>query len=268
MNVTGLTWVLQANVLGQSDIESLSSSIRTRGMRLETLRIVPFSHEPADPMPEIDGPCIVYGSSGLLALARGVGWLPAGWDGVNFEADVVRKRLGRYALNSAGLRASWSNVADVARSRGWQRVFVRPDSETKEFPGRVFALPDLEDWIQKLGQADYFADNDNAVVVGPALELGREWRVFVVSDEQVSTCQYADQGVSRQLPGGPEHVAEFVTGVTGVYRPAPCFVVDVAEVMEDGNRKLRVVEFNSINSAGFYLCDIDKIVDRVSAFVR
>ena len=51
------------------------------------------------------------------------------------------------------------------------------------------------------------------------------------------------------------------------YRPAPYFVVDIAEVHLEEHRQLQVVEFNSINSAGWYACNINEIVQSLSEFV-
>ncbi|WP_421725579.1 ATP-grasp domain-containing protein [Bauldia sp.] len=261
-----VTWILQSNAIGQGDYNALTKSIGTLGCRLETLRVIPFDHEPAEPLPDIDGPCIVYGSSGLLRIARENDWIPGGWDGPAFAAGETRDRLGEIALNGDAVTTTWSDAARVARQAGWTKVFIRPDSETKEFPGKVYGLPDLEAWASKLVRVGYFDNNDNAALVGQAWDLGREWRVFVVDGELVSFCQYADGGIPTQSAGAPDHVLEFTNTVVSLYAPAPCFVVDIAEVPGRKGTDLRVVEFNSINSAGFYRCDIPRIVERLSEF--
>tara|TARA_Y100001936_G_scaffold239334_1_gene272239 strand:+ start:2039 stop:2848 length:810 start_codon:yes stop_codon:yes gene_type:complete len=265
--LTDLTWVLQSNAINEGDLASLTEALNALGIRVEKLSVVPFSHEPAQPLPVISGPCIAYGSSGLLKVARNAGWQPAGWDGPNFDASFANGHLGKLALNNHAEKAKWSKIAGIARAKGWNPIFVRPNSETKEFAGKVYELEDLERWLQTLKDTQYHDEGENDAIVSPAVELGREWRAFVVENEQISVCQYANKGVSDKVKGAPGEVSHFITQVIDKYSPAPCFVVDIAETISESGQELRVVEFNSINSAGFYLCDTKIIVEKLSAYV-
>jgi hypothetical protein len=266
MNTQNLTWVLQSNAIGKDDQSSLTESIMKLGHKVEFLRVIPFIHEPADALPEISGSCIVYGSSGLVKLGHAANWLPCGWDGEAFELDVVNKSLGATALNFDAIKTVWSNTFETASMHGWETVFVRPVSETKEFPGRVFETDQLREWVEKLRTSGYFETNDNPAMIGPALKLGREWRVFVVNGQQVSGCEYANRGIPKTYALLPNEVADFVEKTLQVYTPAPCFVIDVAEVFANGTNALKVVEYNSINSAGFYACNTAAVVDALSQF--
>lgn len=261
-----LTWVLQDNAIGHADLVALTNCIRDLNHRVELLRVIPFIHEPADPLPVMDGPCVVYGSSGLVKLGHRENWRPCGWDGETFELDFVNRSLGGFALNSDAQKTTWSSTFETAMENDWKKVFVRPVSETKEFPGRVFQVEQLREWVKQLKTSGYFEERDNDAMVGPALRLGREWRVFVVDGKQISGCKYADQGMPNSQPELPIDVANFVDEALSTFTPAKCFVVDVAEVIECSRRILKVVEFNSINSAGFYDCDRRKIVRSVSNF--
>jgi len=267
MDKVKLTWVLQSNAIGEVDQHVLSDCILKSGHAVELLRVIPFSHEPADPLPTIEGPCIVYGSSGLVKLGHAASWLPCGWDGNAFEIDEVNRSLGEFALNSGALRTTWSQTYDIAKSKNWDSVFVRPVSETKEFPGQVFKTRELKDWVEKLNSSGYFDTNDNPAMVGPELALGREWRVFVVGGKQIAGCQYANRRTSESRNSLPIEVSNFVEQSLQTYNPAPCFVIDIAEVFEDETWVLKVVEYNSINSAGFYECDKLAIVTELSSFV-
>jgi len=261
-----LTWVLQSNAIGEEDQSSLINCILKLGHKVELLRVIPFIHEPADTLPKIDGPCIVYGSSGLLKLGRSKSWMPCGWDGKAFELDVANGVLGKTALNFGAIKTVWSKTYKTALLNGWKTVFVRPVSETKEFPGQIFEIEQLQNWIVKLDESGYFKDNDNPALIGPALTLGREWRVFIVDGKQISGCQYANCGIPEAKASLPHTVTDFVEKSLQIFSPAPCFVVDVAEVFENDKNVLKVVEYNSINSAGFYASDKVAIVEALSNF--
>lgn len=266
MNTHPLTWVLQSNAIGEDDLSSLTDCILKLGHKVEFLRVIPFIHEPADDLPKIDGRCIVYGSSGLVKLGHAANWLPCGWDGETFELDVVNNALGKASLNFGATKTVWSQTFETASANGWEAIFVRPVSETKEFPGQVFEIDRLRDWVEKLNASGYFEANDNPAMIGPALTLGREWRVFVVGGQQVAGCEYANRGSPETHASLPREVTDFVEQSLRVFSPAPCFVIDVAEVYEGRARVLKVVEYNSINSAGFYACDKAMIVETLSQF--
>ena len=89
----------------------------------------------------------------------------------------------------------------------------------------------------------------------------------MVGNELTSGCCYANGGVPSSSPGISNEVVEFVKNALRIYSPASCFVIDVAEVIDGKNRNLKVVEYNSINSAGFYACDKLLIVKALSNFV-
>ncbi|NRA87757.1 MAG: ATP-grasp domain-containing protein [Rhizobiales bacterium] len=235
-------------------------------IKLETVTIIPFSHQISGTTPNIDGYSIVYGSSGLLKVAHAENWFPAGWDGVNFQIDVAHNHLGKMMLNHAAIKTKWSEAYKVALAKEWQNIFIRPISETKEFPGQTFSLNNLYVWINKLKNTDYFIENDNDAIIGPVLNIGREWRIFIIDGEQVTMCQYANRGQSDRIAQCPEAVLNFLKQALKIYQPASCFVVDVAEVFINNTIELKIIEFNSINSAGFYACGIDVIVDRLSKF--
>ena len=203
MDFGRLTWVVQSNAIGQSDLNVIAASIKGLGCRLELLRVVPFLHQAVGRIPDVSDPCIVYGSSGLLALARRQGWAPAGWDGAAFEAATVNQELGPLSLNNDAIDTTFSKVADVARTAGWEKVFVRPNAESKEFPGRTFSTGELQAWVAQTQSAGYFDTKDSPALVAPYRPLGREWRVFLVDGLVVCYSQYADQGEPFQADGGP-----------------------------------------------------------------
>jgi hypothetical protein len=258
-----LTWVLQRG-LGERDRSRLAEAIDALGLRREEVAVVPFSHEAASPLPAIEGPCLVYGSGGLLALARAQGWRPAGWDGDGFSGSRVAEAVGPLALNHGAVLTTWSGTATAARAQGWTRVFVRPDAETKEFAGRVIGVDALEAWVGQLRAVGYLEESDSPALVSPARTLGREWRLFVVERKVVGSSQYARRGEAELGPPAPPNVLAFAGEALCRHAPAPALVLDVAEVWAGGEWQPRVVELNSINSAGLHGCDPGPIVAALS----
>lgn len=144
---------------------------------------------------------------------------------------------------------------------------MRPVSESKEFPGTVYQLHELQEWVGMLHSSNILADRNSSMLIAPFKNLGREWRAFVVDDELISISQYAEAGADKRSSNVPEMVSEFVSNSIQTYTPAPCYVIDVAEELSEDSPNLRVVEFNSINSSGLYKCDAARIVRAVSEYI-
>ncbi len=259
--------MLQERAIAAHDFAALGDAILALGCRLETMRLVPFAHKPDGPMPTVIEPCLVYGSSGLLNLARKVGWRPAGWQGSTFAMSALHRALGEIALNHDGKFAPASRIAETATAMDWSRVFIRPDGEDKLFSGQVLTRKAAEDWVALHTAAGFFEPDDPLTLVAPVRNLGREWRCFVVDGEIIEACRYAWNGGLDPRPGAPANVLAFAADVIARFCPAPCFVLDIAERPDNGTTDLRVVEVNSINSAGWYACDIAAIVRALSVYV-
>ncbi len=58
----------------------------------------------------------------------------------------------------------------------------------------------------------------------------------------------------------PEYVTKFAQDMADIWCPNRAFDLDVCETPEG----MRIVEINSINSAGFYACDMGKFVNAIS----
>jgi len=267
MQYDRLTWVFQSNNINDKDRSALKQAAIHLGCKTEELGIIPFSHEAIDPLPIIEGHCVVYGSGGLLNLADREGWKPSGWDGDKFDTSEVLANFGSLALNGNGKEVLLSNAAVEATANEWEQVFVRPVSESKEFPGTVYMLHELQEWVEKLRSSSYFESQNSLMLIAPFKKLGREWRAFVVDHKLISISQYAESGVLKRSVDVPDIASEFVLKAIQTYAPAPCFVIDIAENLCEGSTKLRVVEFNSINSSGLYDCDAGKIVSAVSDYI-
>ena len=257
------TWIVQSGVLGPRPEEALLSALATLPVRVERMRVVPFAHVPADQPPQVDGPVFVYGSTGILACAQALGWAPGGWDGEAFSQQATLDAYGPLALNHAARATTWDQAAATARAAGWDRAFVRPDSEAKAFPGRVLDLDALDAFAASLAKAHHPDATGTPVVVAPVQDIAAEWRLFVVMGKIVAASRYAVERAPNPAPSAPEDVLAFGAHLVSLFSPAPAFALDVART-QDG---LRVVEINSASSAGFYEADVAAFACAITALL-
>lgn len=59
---------------------------------------------------------------------------------------------------------------------------------------------------------------------------------------------------------------KFCEEMIKIYQLADAFVIDICEVLIDGERRYKIVEAGCINSAGFYQANMQKLIDALENF--
>lgn len=143
-----------------------------------------------------------------------------------------------------------------------EKIFIKPDENDKLFTGQLVAMGRLEDWMGI--EHSYGAiDPTSLCMVAQPVKIAAEYR-FIIADRKVLTgSQYrADNALelTHEYPDGAAEFAEKVASSTE-WQPHPIYVMDIAK-MPDG--EFRLIEIGSVNCAGYYRCDIRKIIEKMS----
>lgn len=142
-------------------------------------------------------------------------------------------------------------------------LFMRPTKGSKTFTGKVFDCVDGKEML-KVEQDCYGITSDELVLIAPAKNLGREWRLVIVDNEVVSGSLYRENHRHKEESGFPDHVKEFANEILAnvKYRPDPAFVMDIGERPHEG---LKLIELNSFSCSGMYACDLKPIVEAIES---
>lgn len=105
------------------------------------VRIIPFVHTVEGNVPNVNNPCVVYGTLGSQNLAFTMGWEPGVWFSDGLSESVVKNKLGNLYLNHDCITTRMTAVLATVEEQGWHEFFIKPCSDTKEFPGK---------WTEKL----------------------------------------------------------------------------------------------------------------------
>ena len=147
--------------------------------------------------------------------------------------------------------------------RQWDRFFIRPASDAKQFAGEVMTWEQLEtfrDGVRAVEHDDGVTLTlDDTVVMARCRVIEAEYRFFVFDGEPVTGSRYKLGDQVRSSTEVPEEVALFARRQAALWVPNRACAMDIAQTSEG----LRIIELNSANSAGFYACDLDKIVNAV-----
>ncbi len=256
-------WLVESHVGDEPGFQAMIQHLQHAAYAHHVMRFVPFSYDLVGGEPAVSSPCIAFGGAGVADYVTRKGLEPGVWTGPQFAPSHYARRLGALYLNHLQIECTLSEVPSIALRNDWSHFFMRPNNDLKPFAGRVFAASEVAGWVADLGRNNLLADNNYRVTVAPLLDIGREWRTVVVNGVPIAWSQYKQDGHRKDEPSIEPAALQAVKDAVKLFAPADIFVADVCETPE----AMKIVEYNTFNSAGLYACDIAKVIDVVSMFV-
>jgi ATP-grasp domain, R2K clade family 3 len=194
-------------------------------------------------------PSFFYGSTRIAELAATSGFRP----GAFFDAAWFNPQ------NWIGKRDDLLNheqrlttIGDLRRNWPTSPIFVK-SVEAKVLTGMILEGPDVG-WFTK--EYTHLKDDDS-IVISPVAEIAQEWRFFVVDGRVVAGSQYKHDGVKRIREPIGEGAWTRAHWMAEEWLPSPNIVMDICRLKSG---EFKVVEFNCLNSSGWYNADILKVV--------
>ncbi len=256
-----LLWIATGRMPGRDDMACLMQALEGQGVPHAAVRKPPMADylvdmNDIDRVVEIrpDGLVFAYGSTTLHEVSTAMGWNPGFVDGPSM--DECDARWGSHMLNF-GARIDVIGTMPVPEDQ----VFIRPVDDGKSFAGQCIDPAGFEKWRAGILDIDGWTNlpPTTRVVVGRPRTIHAEWRIAVVDGSPVTSSLYREGSRLRTERGCPADVLAFATERAAEWTPRAAFIMDVCST-PDG---LRIVETNSISSAGFYAMDLDEYVDAI-----
>lgn len=250
-------WVLQGNLLNEKSLADLQMGLSSRQIPFSTVKLIPFLNA-LSPDVEIEADAVFpYGSTGLGHVSKSKKWRPGYFD-ENLDYLLYQKNFGTEMLNFDAVAAPLGEV-----TQHWERFFLRPASDSKQFAGEVMTWEQFEVFRHGVRLVE---DDDgvtltlqDVVVMAPCKVILAEYRFFVFDGEVVTGSQYKVGDLVRSATDVPLHIHSYVVDQVARWQPNRAFAIDIAQTY-DGPK---IIELNSANSAGFYSCDVGKIIEAV-----
>lgn len=250
-------WVIQDNL--NNDDKILLPILNKLDIQYTLINIVPFS----DNIPDVgyNGPKIVRGSTTTLKGAEKKGWKPGVWHNENFKPSWYKECFGEDYLNKAGGKVSLLDLPSMWNHEN--HLFVRPDSDYKEFTGGPMTKKEAIKLQRsaKLGQMDF--DENFIMFVAPILNVYHEFRFTVVNKKVICGASYRLNKSLRHVDA-PDDWMEYAQKLADKCDLDEVYSLDIGET-KDGVRG--VVECNCFNASGIY-GNAEIIVREVTKFVE
>lgn len=247
-------WILQDNIFKESAYDNLVDVLQRAGIPHSQHKVVPFVGE-LMPAPELDTSNVIcFGSYSMRHYAKKMGWNPGVFDLEPFDFQQQVKHWDTEMLN-------WGSeivLFGEAAVRGDK--FIRPTTDSKVFAGRVIGEEEFADWQRKvcvLEEDDGSSLTKNTLIqVCPTIQIYAEYRFWVVRGEIVCASLYKRGDKVVYSDTVDQFYFDYVRQMVDVWCPHDAFCIDVCNT----HLGPKIVEINTINSSGFYACNIPKLV--------
>jgi len=282
-------WLIEADVF-QDNTDKLIQVLKNKGIEHHVLQYIPFDDDLASRCLEIYGPdqCVVfYGSLNFGRKLKKLAWTPGVYlNDKALECSMYYPYLKNLLLHYQDFLMLPYGVLNDHKKTIFDhfktdKVFIRPNSNMKEFTGMICTEEDYFDCVKLAGFYD--VDPNLLVLISRVEPLEKEWRFVIVDGEPVAGSLYRDwSSPEKIMPGtvtrdyvlmNSHSVWEGYEGKEGSnalmlayeaakrYNPDRCWTVDIAKT-EYGT--YHVLEIGCFSCAGLYGMDLEKVVDKVS----
>ena len=261
-----INWILQKNLTKPEILERIKSVLNGKDEIWEEVVVIPFSKE----IPEIknkDSFKIIYGSTTFMLnafkdeeLRKGVFFEPAKFQMRNY----VDKWNGQ-VLNADGQLIKFGKLKEI-KSEPEKKWFIRPNSDGKEFSGRVDTFNELKEWSDNVCKLELpELNNETEIWISEPKEIKKEWRLFVVDNQIVSASRYMNEGELDESENDiPKEMIEFAKARISEYRIEDVYVMDIAQIKNE----FKLIECNCFNGTGFYKHDVESIIQSINKFIK
>jgi hypothetical protein len=244
-------WVIQKSIFKPDNYQSLVDALHALGIAYTSISIPNGTFEMV-PDVTLSGKVYVCGAIKLAKIAHDRSWLPASFLNENFKFNIWLDELGSELLNADIIIGEMNNINVSHLSK----FFIRPLEDNKAFDGAVIDREMLESW-KRDPKKIYM--HHMPVVVSSVKEIYREYRLFVVNRKVITGSVYKVAGRPYISEFIEDYVIDYVNEVIKKWTPVDSFVIDIG-LTDQG---LKVIEFNNINSSGFYASDVVKYVNAI-----
>lgn len=258
-----MKFAIQCNLMNETQLQSVAAA--TKSFPHVYIGVIPFTHEITSDEPISGIDYIPYGSTLLTNIAADLGWRGLHFDvqKLNYE-HFVKNRSDM--LNNGYIFDVQEAIAFLTNQMrgGGQQWFMRPSEDLKHFSGYVDDSKELAEHLKSMRDSftrgeigSYGINPETKIVLAPPEDISAEWRWFIVGGKIISGSMYRAHGQLRKARELEKDVILEAQALADKWLPMDCVVMDTALV----HGEVKIVEFNTINSSGFYDHDINSVFD-------
>jgi len=248
-------WILQSDIFSEAGWQVLLETLRRFDLPHSVHKVVPFVGELVPPPAVGHANVICIGAYSMRHAAQRHGWRPGVFDIGHQDFTRQMRHWGPHMLNAASVVSRFRDAVFTD-----DLLFVRPTDDSKYFAGRVFTRAEFTEWQQAVCRLQLDTGisltPDTLIQLAPLLRIHAEYRYWVVKGRIVTRSLYK-RGDRVMYSGAVDaRLDDFVNQRLAEWLPHESFVIDVCDTPEG----TKIVEINTLNAAGFYAADVQRLV--------
>ena len=198
-------------------------------------------------------PTIFYGSTKVAQLGANTIFKPGSfYEAIWFDPSYAA--ANRSDMLNTDIRA----ITTLELRNNWlsEPMFIK-SVDPKILTGMILETDEKSMFLDEYSHVP----DDAVLTLSPLHTITHEWRFFVVGGAVAAGSQYKHDGIKRIREAVPEDVWAIARQFAAGWLPSRNVVMDICR-LTDGS--YRIVEFNAINSSGFYNCNVSNIVTAIN----
>lgn len=250
--------VIQHNLLNELSLLDIKAVVDKHSLPCVYVGVIPFSGEITSDEPLVGKEYLPYGSTALTVETHKLGWRGQYFDPITFNAEAWLEN--RDDMLNGDHVVSLNEAIELLRTYSpTTDMFLRPSEDLKQFSGQVMAAGEAANWLEDArncaSSGSYQLSPNTAIVISEPKNIRAEWRWFIVGGKIISGSMYRNRGQLMKARENYQSVISEAQRFADKWLPHPCCVMDLAVV----DNEVKVIEFNTINSSGFYDHDVEKV---------
>jgi hypothetical protein len=246
-------WILQSSLFNDREWNQLTAVLNRFDIPYSVHKVIPFVGELIPEAKPASERVICFGSYSMRHSARKFGWTPGVYDLEPYDFLVQREHWGKEMLNSDSVVVPFKDV------KIRKPMFLRPANDGKVFAGKIYEPDEFHKWQFNVVAMNYdygnSLTNDTLIQVSEPKQIYAEYRFWIVEGKIVTWSLYKRGSKVIYSSDVDGHVLKYAESIPVDWLPK-ALVLDVCET----DQGMKIMEINTINSAGFYAADILKLV--------
>lgn len=252
-------YVIQENLFKEHHYQILIDIMDKYKFDYEIVKFRPFIHEIEYKTKRKDIFC--FGAASLAEVAKKYDWNPGSMFNDNHNFEVYAEKYGlENMLNGDGCIINFTDklpIKDV-------EFFARPTKDSKVFAGQIFSQDAWKEYTKICNESDTVnvITEETKILISRLKHIQQEVRCWVIGGKVVTASSYKiGNRVIYANYDDESFFVDFAQKMVDKYQVADAFVIDVCL----SNDELKIVEVNNINSAGFYACNMEKLISALES---
>lgn len=253
-------WVVATDLGDRSRIQDFINILKYKNQNLELVSLEQMLNPKYSPSFIKDENTFFYGPVNFVQRMSKFNQHPGVIGSHTFTLDNIFKNVPEnYLLNNkhSTFIGTAEGIENFITHNAHDLYFFKPGNDQKLFTGGAYNVADIKKicWNIK-NETLPDANKDMPLVIGELYGIEAEYRCFVINHTVATVSQYArhqEYYISNHIP---EKVLNFAQKMIDIWSPEEGYVLDIG--LSNGNPY--IIEYQGINSAGFYASDLNNFV--------